>query len=45
MPFRGIIFILAIVTIYAVIDREKIYKWLTSVMSDDNNNNSKEKEE
>lgn len=45
MSLRGIIFILAIVIVYAVLDRDRIYNWLTSVMSDDNNNNKETEEE
>ena len=45
MSLRGIIFILTIAIVYAVIERDKIYNWLTSVMSDDNNNNKETEEE
>ena len=42
MPVKGVIFILMCAIIYGVIERNKIYKWLTSEISDDDNKSEKE---
>lgn len=39
MPLKGIILIFTLAFIYAFIERDKIYEWLTSAFSDDNNTN------
>ena len=36
MPIKGIILIFIIAIVCAVIERNNIYSWLTSVLSDDN---------
>lgn len=39
MPLKGIILIFTLAIIFAFVERNKIYEWLTSVFSDDNNTN------
>ena len=36
MPLKGIILIFTLVLVFAFVERNKIYEWLTSVLSDDN---------
>jgi hypothetical protein len=49
MPLKGIIFLFTVVIICAVLERDKIYRWLTSEFSDDkhieDDDNSKEEQE
>jgi hypothetical protein len=39
MPLKGIVFIFTIAILYVIFDYKKIYQWLTSAFSDDNNTN------